>query len=378
MAFPLSNYFSRLTRHLRGMDWALFLCVFGLVLLGLAAIYSVELSQEAVEFVHVKKQVAALLLGVGVFLVVMPSNYRLLQNYAQVLYLVCLVLLIGVLLFGQTVRGATGWYVMGPVSFQPVEFMKIALIIALSTYFARRGKRAFDLRTFFETAVISFLPVGCVLFQPDFGSAAILVGIWMFFLLYAGMPWRYVLGMVGLAALTFMLSWNFFFADYQRARILTFIDPTMDPLGQGYNVTQAIIAIGSGQWFGSGLGFGTQSQLKFLPESQTDFIFAVVSEELGFFGAALLVGAFALIFFRLFQQASRATDDFTCYLLLGMVTLFFLQFLVNIGMNLGLFPVTGIGLPFVSYGGSSLVAMMTLFAIAQSVAARSRSSYGML
>ena len=378
MAFPFSNYFSRFARYLRGMDWTLFLCVFGLVLLGLAAIYSVELSKEAVEFVHVKKQIAALLLGVGVFLVVMPSNYRLLQNYALGLYVVCLTLLIGVLIFGQTVRGATGWYVMGPVSFQPVEFMKIALVIALSTYFARRGKRAFDLRTFFDTAVITFLPVLCVMFQPDFGSCAILVGIWVFFLLYAGIPWRYVLGMAGMAVLMFLLGWNFFFADYQRARIMTFIDPTVDPLGQGYNVTQAIIAIGSGQWFGSGLGFGTQSQLKFLPESQNDFIFAVVSEELGFFGAALLVGAFLLIFSRLFLQASRASDDFTSYLLLGIATVFFLQFLVNVGMNLGLFPVTGIGLPFVSYGGSSLVVMLTLFAIAQSVATRSRSSYGML
>lgn len=355
------------------MDWVLLLCVFGLVLLGLAAIYSVELSQDAVEFVHVKKQVAALLLGVGVFLFVMPSNYRLLQNYALILYLVCLALLIGLLIFGQTVRGATGWYVMGPVSFQPVEFMKIVLIISLSTYFARRGKRAFDLRAFLETGAITFLPVLFVMYQPDFGSSAILVGIWVFFLLYAGIPWRYVLAMVGAAAGLFILGWNFFFADYQRARIMTFIDPSTDPLGQGYNVTQAIIAVGSGRWFGSGLGFGTQSQLKFLPESQTDFIFAVVAEELGFFGAALLVGAFALVFYRLFLQASRADDDFTCYLLLGIASVFFLQFFVNIGMNLGLFPVTGIGLPFVSYGGSSLVVMLTLFAIAQSVAARSRS-----
>lgn len=358
---------------MRGMDWALLLAVFGLVLLGLAAIYSVELSQDAAEFVHVKKQIAALLLGVGVFLFVVPSNYRLFQNYALVLYLVCLSLLMGVLIFGETVRGATGWYVMGPVSFQPVEFMKIALIIALATYFARRGKRAFDLRTFFETGAITFLPVLFVMFQPDFGSSAILVGIWTFFLLYAGIPWRYVFAMAGSAVGLFLLGWNFFFADYQRARILTFLDPSIDPLGEGYNVTQAIIAVGSGRWLGSGLGFGTQSQLKFLPESQTDFIFAVVAEELGFLGTMLLLGAFVLVLYRLFRQARRATDDFTAYLLLGIASVFFLQFLVNVGMNLGLFPVTGIGLPFVSYGGSSLVVMLILFAIAQSIATRNRS-----
>ncbi|KKW32239.1 MAG: Rod shape-determining protein RodA [Candidatus Uhrbacteria bacterium GW2011_GWA2_52_8d] len=372
MASPLANHFSRCLRYARGMDWALLLAVFGLVLLGLAAIYSVELSQDAAEFVHVKKQIVALVLGVGVFVFIIPSNYRLLQNYALILYLICLGLLIGVLLFGETVRGAMGWYVVGSVSFQPVEFMKIALLIGLSTYFARRGKQVFDLRGFLESGAITFVPVVFVLLQPDFGSASILVGIWAFYLLYAGIPWRYVVSLMIGAVGVFILGWNFLFADYQRSRILTFLDPGLDPLDQGYNVTQAIIAVGSGQWFGSGLGFGTQSQLKFLPESQTDFIFAVVAEELGFFGVALLLVAFVFVFYRLFRQAGKATDDFTCYLVLGISAVFFLQFFVNIGMNLGLFPVTGIGLPFVSYGGSSLVVMLTLFAIAQSVATRNR------
>lgn len=373
MAIHFQNQLSRLTRHLRGMDWALLLAVFGLVLLGLAAIYSVELSQDAAEFVHVKKQIAALLVGVVAFLFIVPSNYRLLQNYALIFYLACLVLLVGVLVLGQTVRGATGWYIVGPVSFQPVELMKVALIIGLSTYFARRGKQPFDLRGFLESGAITILPVILVLLQPDFGSVSILLGVWAFFLLFAGISWKNILFLCLACAVVFALGWQFFFADYQRSRILTFLDPSTDPLGQGYNVTQAIIAVGSGQWIGSGLGFGTQSQLKFLPESQTDFIFAVVAEELGFVGTALLLGAFMLVFYRLFRLAGTATDDFTSYLLLGIVSLFFLQFLVNVGMNLGLFPVTGIGLPFVSYGGSSLVVMVCLFAIVQSVATRNRA-----
>ncbi len=372
MASLLANHFLRLSRYVRGMDWALLLAVFGLVLLGLAAIYSVELSQDAAEFVHVKKQIAALILGIGVFLFIVPSNYRLWQNYALVLYIACVALLVGVLLFGSTVRGSTGWYVMGPMSFQPVEFMKIALLVGLSSYFARRGKRVFDLRGFIESGVLTLIPVGLVLLQPDFGSASVLMGIWTFFLLYAGISWRYVASLAGGGIGLFFVAWNYLFADYQRSRILTFLDPSIDPLGQGYNITQAIIAIGSGRWFGSGLGFGTQSQLKFLPESQTDFIFAVVAEELGFFGVMLLLTAFVLVFYRLFRQAGRVKDDFTCYLILGITAVFFLQFLVNVGMNLGLFPVTGIGLPFVSYGGSSLVTMLTLFAMAQSVAAQNR------
>ncbi len=372
MATPLQNYVSRLSRHVRGMDWALALAVFGLVLLGLASIYSVELSRDAAEFVHVKKQIAALVLGVCMFVGIVASNYRLWQNYALVLYLFCAVLLIGVLFFGDTVRGATGWYVVGPVSFQPVEGMKIGLVIALSAYFARRGKRLFDLRGFLESGVITLLPVFLVLLQPDFGSASILLGIWVFYLLYAGISWKSIVALASAATGMLLLGWFFFFAEYQRSRILTFLDPSADPLGEGYNVTQAIIAVGSGRWFGSGLGFGTQSQLKFLPESQTDFIFAVVAEELGFVGAVLLLGAFGFLFYRICLQAGRATDDFTCYLLLGIASIFFLQFFVNVGMNLGLFPVTGIGLPFVSYGGSSLVVMLTLFAMVQSAASRNR------
>lgn len=372
MAASIQTYARRLFWQVRSMDWVLFLAVFALILLGLAAIYSVELSKEAVGFVHVKKQFAALALGAVLFLFIVRSNYRLLQNYALLVYVLCCVLLAGVVLFGQTIRGATGWYVVGSFSFQPVEFMKIGLIIALAAYLARRGRRPFDLKTFWQSAAITLIPVGLVLLQPDLGSASILLGVWGFIVLYAGIPWRYVVGLIVAAVLLFTLSWSFLFADYQRARILTFLDPSRDALGEGYNVTQAIIAVGSGGWFGSGLGFGTQSQLKFLPESQTDFIFAVLAEELGFFGAGLLVLAFALIFLRLGRLARAVRDDFTAYLVLGIVSVLFLQFFVNVGMNLGLFPVTGIGLPFVSYGGSSLVVMLVLFAIAQSVASRDR------
>jgi rod shape determining protein RodA len=212
--------------------------------------------------------------------------------------------------------------------------------------------------------------------QPDFGSASVLMGMWLLFVLFAGIPWWYMLVMGGVGVGMFILSWNYFFAEYQKARIMTFLDPSLDPLGQGYNVTQAIIAIGSGGWFGSGLGFGTQSQLKFLPESQTDFIFSVIAEELGFFGVTLLLLAFFVCFFRLWQKIRIARDDFTAYLVVGVGAVFFLQFFVNVGMNLGVFPVTGIGLPFVSYGGSSLIVMLILLAIVQSVSIRQRVGHG--
>lgn len=364
-------YIRRLLNSLRSIDWVLFLAIFGLVLLGLAAIYSVELSQDTQTFTHIQKQLIALLLGAGLFIFITPSNYRFLESYAFALYVGCNLLLVGVLVLGETIRGATGWYVFGPISFQPVEFMKVGLIVALASYFTHRASRnMFTFRCFVESGVIAFIPIFLVLLQPDFGSASILFGIWFAFLFFASIPWKYIVGMFFIGVVLFFLSWQFFFADYQKARIMTFLNPSADPLGQGYNVTQAIIAVGSGQWFGSGLGFGTQSQLKFLPESQTDFIFAVVAEELGFLGVMLLLGAFGLVFYRLGRQALSVNDDFTVYLTLGIATIFFLQLLVNVGMNLGLFPVTGIGLPFVSYGGSSLVVMIGLFALSQSIASK--------
>jgi rod shape determining protein RodA len=364
----------RLFGQLRSADWVLVLSVFTLLILGLAAIYSVELSHEVATFVRLKKQLIAISAGVTVFLVIALSNYKSLQNYSFIFYLFCISLLIAVLVFGNTIRGSTGWFVMGPVSFQPVEFMKVGLVIALSTYFSKRSRGSFGLRTFFESLFITFVPIFFVMMQPDFGSASILLGIWLLFTLYAGISWRYIFAMAGFGVVMFMLSWSFFFADYQKARIMTFLDPSVDPLGQGYNVTQAIIAVGSGGFFGSGLGFGTQSQLKFLPESQTDFIFAVIAEELGFFGVSVLLLAFFFCFYRLWRHAFRAQDDFTAYLALGVGSVLFLQFLVNVGMNLGLFPVTGIGLPFVSYGGSSIVVMFVLLAIVQSIAIRGRGS----
>ncbi|MBI5794519.1 rod shape-determining protein RodA [Candidatus Uhrbacteria bacterium] len=356
--------------RLRSADWLLMLCVFTLLLLGLSAIYSVELSQEASGFLHVKKQLIAAVVGVICFLFVTLSNYKLLQNYALALYCLCTSLLVLVLLFGETIRGSQGWFVFGGVSFQPVELMKIALVITLSTYFVRRAARPLRWRSIVESGLIVLLPVMLVLLEPDFGSASVLVGTWFLFLIFVGIPWRYLVSIVVVLVALFIFSWFFLFADYQRSRILTFVDPSVDPLDQGYNVTQAIIAIGSGGLLGSGLGFGTQSQLKFLPESQTDFIFAVIAEELGLLGVLLVLGSFAFLLFRLGRHAMNARDDFTSYLVLGSGAVFFLQFLVNIGMNLGLFPVTGIGLPLVSYGGSSLLTMLVLVGIVESIAIR--------
>ena len=356
--------------RLRAPDWPLLIAMFTLVLFGLAAIYSVELSHTASTFLNVKKQVFAAALGAGVFLFIAVSNYHLLRNYAVLLYGTGVLLMVSVLLFGETIRGTTGWFAVGPMSFQPVEYMKFALAVALAAYFSGRARLEFGFRELYESAAIVGVPVGLTMLQPDLGSALLLLALWGVVVLFAGIKKLYLLALSALSTLSAILSWQFLFAEYQKARVMTFLNPAIDPLGQGYNVTQAIIAVGSGGWFGRGLGFGSQSQLKFLPESQTDFIFAVIAEELGFIGVVLLLVAFAFLFWRLLGLASRAHDDFPGYLLIGIGGVLFAQMCVNVGMNLGLLPVTGVALPLVSYGGSSLVFTLAMLAVAQSVASR--------
>jgi len=366
----MGKYFERFRRA----DWILLFATFALVLFGLAAIYSVALSQEASDFLLVKKQVVAGVIGFCLLFAMGLSNFRLLRSYSLAMYLVGIALLAGVLLFGSTIRGTTGWFDFGVFSFQPVEFMKLALAVQLATYFSQHARKAIGLKEIFESGIMAVIPVSLTVMQPDFGSAMLLFAIWFVVLLFAGIRMREVGLLVGVFLIIGVVGWTFLLADYQRSRITTFLDPTSDPLGDGYNVTQAIIAVGAGGWLGRGLGFGSQSQLKFLPESQTDFVFAVIAEELGFVGIVLVFAAFGLLFFRMYRHASLTRDDFTSFLLIGIGALLFVQFFVNVGMNLGMLPVTGVTLPLVSYGGSSLVFTLWMLGVVQSVVMQSHAS----
>jgi len=355
--------------RLRSADLLLILSIFALVCFGLAAIYSVELSQTDGEFLNVKKQAIAAAIGLAGFFFAALSNNRLLRNYAFVLYLSGVVLMLAVLVFGKEIRGTTGWFAFGPVSFQPVEWMKVVLAVALAAYMSNRARPDVGRRELLETGVIVGIPVGLTMLQPDLGSSLLLLGMWGVVLLVAGLKRRYIAVIIASGIALSLLAWQFFFKDYQRERIMTFINPSLDPGGEGYQVAQAIIAVGAGGWLGRGLGFGSQSQLKFLPESQTDFIFAVIAEELGFFGVSLVLGAFALLFARLLIHASRTRDPFARVLFVAIFGVLFVQFVINTGMNLGLLPVTGVTLPLVSYGGSSLIFTLFLLGIAVGMSA---------
>ncbi len=357
-------------------DWVLLGAGLILVAFGLAAIYSVALSAQGGDLQFFQKQLIAFALGTLLIGGVSFSNYRLFRSWTLLFYIVGLVLLAGVLVFGTTIRGTTGWYHVFGFSFQPVEVMKVVLVFVLAKYFSEKARRQFGWRELGTSGLLTFIPVALVMAQPDFGSAAILIGVWAIFVFFAGIRLKHAAVLSALALVSGGIAWVLFFADYQKERILIFLDPSRDPLGRGYNVLQAIIAVGSGKFFGRGLGFGSQSQLKFLPESQTDFIFAVIAEELGFVGVLFVLCAFALLFLRLFRLLRLSRDDYTSYLLIGCGGVLFTQVLVNVGMNVGLMPVTGIALPFVSYGGSSLLMSLLMLGLLESIAVRTSSKIG--
>ena len=243
-------------------------------------------------------------------------------------------------------------------------------MLILAKFFSERRGRILTWRDIVLSGSIVAGPFILVLLQPDLGSAFLLVGLWLILLLFFGISKRQALILGASGVVMSLIGWVLVLADYQKARLLSFLNPDFDPLGQGYNVAQSVIAVGSGQFFGRGLGFGSQSQLRFLPEAHTDFVLAVIAEELGFVGLLLVFAAFVILFWRLGRLAIRVGDGFTTYLVLGVGSIIFLQFVVNVGMNLGLMPVTGITLPFVSYGGSSILFFIIMIGIVESVSLR--------
>jgi len=377
---------------LRRFDWILFLSAFILSIIGLVAIYSTDLAKSASDFANFKKQAMTFLLGLFALFIAAIFNYRQLRNGKNILYLFGFLLLSAVLIFGRTIRGTTGWFIFGPLTFQPVELVKIILVIFLAEYFSREGRNLFSFLDIFKSLVSALIFIVLVLMQPDFGSAIILFLIWLGMLLASRIQKKHLIIFASIFLISLgALSYFVFFQneekcfkisgqtscaiaplkEYQKERIKVFINPDLDPLGSGYNIKQAMIAIGSGGFWGKGLGFGSQSQLRFLPETHTDFIFALIAEEMGFFITALVLGLFALLFFRVLSIAKNSADNFTAYLSIGFLIVFVSETLINIGMNLGLMPVTGLALPFISLGGSSLLSKFLMVGILESIRLRS-------
>lgn len=350
-------------------DILLSLGVAVLVAFGFSAIFSVELSQGS-ESVFLQKQAIALGIGLVASVAIAGLNYYMFRYSARGFYFAGIALLILVLIFGRTLNGSTGWFVIGGFAFQPVEFMKVALVIMLARYCSHRAKRRFSWKDLTMSGMYVAIPVVLLMLQPDLGGAALLIGSWAIFILFAGVRPTQILALISSVAIVGAIGWFGVFQDYQKERVMTFLDPSRDPLRSGYNVIQAKIAIGSGGFWGRGLGDGSQSQLRFLPESQTDFVFAVIAEELGFLGACLLFIAFFLVLYRMLSIARKARDTFGAYLCIGSFSVILTEAIVHIGANISLLPATGVVLPFVSYGGSSLLLSFVFFGMVQSVAVR--------
>lgn len=327
-----------------------------LLLLGLLVLYGFEAGTPdgffSSIFLH---QAGFAVFGCGVLFAFSAIDYRYWQTYSTPIFFLCAMALIAVLSWGQVTRGTVGWIHVGGFQVQPVEFVKCGSIIFLASFISRKKVYFHEKTYLIASAFFVFLLVALVLLQPDFGSAMLLLGIWGGMIVLSGIRKRYIATLFGIGIFSVVIGW-FFLAPYQKHRVFTVFQPEMDAQGRGYNVIQALTAIGSGGWLGKGIGSGSQAQLNFLPEKHTDFIFASLIETSGFAGGAVLLGGITFFLYRIVRIATRAPDDFSYLAASGFFVMFALQCVINIGMNLGLLPVTGIPLPFLSYGGSSLVA----------------------
>ena len=367
--------FNKLISYYKNFDWILFTSVILLVCFGLAEIYSVALGRSQLDLLNFKKQIIFIVLGVILLFLLASFDYHNLRSYSKYFYILGLVALAGVLILGQTIRGTKGWYNLVGFNLQPVEFIKFILVLFLAKYFSSTSLRAKEPKHLIISLSGVLVFMALVLAQPDFGSAFILFSFWLVMAALVGFEKKYFLMIFLIIAVIFTGSWYFVFRDYQKQRISTFLNPSFNALDQGYNVSQAIIAVGAGRIAGRGLGFGSQSQLKFLPEAQTDFIFAVVAEELGFIGVLLILLFFGIFFYRSLYHLKRISNDFGTFFILGSVSLIFIEMFINIGMNLGILPVIGISLPFLSYGGSGLISSLMLVGVMESIIIRSKINY---
>ncbi len=354
-------------RKILKLDWKSVGAVFFLLISGLITIYSCSIGTESGSVNIFHKQFIFLGIGIALFLFFSFYDYRTWRKYSNLLYFVSVGLLLAVFLFGSNIRGTSGWFRLGFFNFQPVELVKIFSIIFLASYFVKIGHLKIGFKGFLGSFLIMALPIFLTLKQPDLGSASVLIVIWLGMALLAGVNKKYLLGLFLIALIGLFLSWGVLLKDYQKERIQTFMNPERDPLGSGYNVIQSMIAIGSGGITGKGIGNGSQSQLNFLPERHTDFVFASINEEFGLIGSFLTIGFYWILFYRLFCIVKEARDRFGQLVVGGVSIMFFYQVTVNIGMNIGIVPVTGISLPFLSYGGSFLLVVMIGFGLCQNV-----------
>ncbi len=339
-----------------------------IIAIGLLALYSASFNNDVVGLSVFYDQLFCAGLGILLMLLLSNGDYRKFFDVAYIVYGISVVFLILVLVMGRQALGATRWFSVAGVSFQPSEFSKLAIIFFLGRYFSQRApKLSFDfsssLRDLWADLIWPLILIGIsmalIFKQPDLGTAILVMGIFLIMLFASGLALRFFWALLGVLALLMPVAWHFL-KTYQKDRLLVFLDPSLDPLGAGYTITQSKIAVGSGELFGKGWLSGTQNQLNFLPERHTDFIFSVIGEEWGLLGGIVLVYCYGVIIYCGFKIARHNKDPFGQLVAVGIVSILAMQVVINIGMVMGLLPVVGITLPLISYGRTSFMVFAIL------------------
>ena len=367
-------------RQLRDLDPVLFLVTLALVICGLVVIYSATRSLPGVPHPHyyVQRQAQWAVLGLLAGIAVLGYDYRALQKWTYVLYIGTVAVLAAVMVLGFSAAGAERWLALGPVRLQPSEFAKVSIILTLAAYLDRKQDLS-RLSSLIGPLLHVAPPMVLIALQPDIGTALVFAAITLGMLYCAGAQPKHLfllilagVGAIVLAGYLTLQGYVPLLKDYQVRRLAVFLDPYADPTGDGWNVIQSMIAIGSGGFFGKGLFGGSQTQLNFVPARHTDFIFSVIGEEFGFLGATFILFLFALLIWRLLRVTVLAKDRYGMLIAGGITSMFFFHILVNVGMTLGVMPITGITLPFLSQGGSSLMANLICIGIASNIVMRRR------
>lgn len=354
------------------IDWVLCIIVLLLVSVGLLSIYSTSKETGSNIF---KRQLIYVVFGLFLMFIFASFDYRIFRDHNIFLlgfYFLGILLLGLVLVIGREIRGVSSWFRFGELGFEPVELMKLAIILVLAKYFSLRHIEVSRFRHLIISGLYIFAPLVLLLLQPELGYILVITLVWLAIIMVAGIKTRHLFILFLIGLIIFSVSWFYVLKDYQKERAVTFLNPHSDPWGRGYHIIQSIIAVGSGKFLGRGLGHGTQSQLNFLPEQHTDFIFATIAEEWGFLGSFFILILFGILFFRLIKISPSSSNNFARLFAIGAATMISFEAIINIGMNMGLLPIIGIPLPFISYGGSSMVMNFVTLGIIQSIAIRSK------
>lgn len=358
---------TRATTNWASLDVYMIVCMLVLMLFGLVTIWSAAGGGSITTGHPVLRQIAYAAVGVPVFVGMTLLDYRYVKTFSWVIYAASLLLLASLTVAGTTIGGSTRWLLLGPITIQPSEIAKLAVIITLAVFIADRRHEMDRFINFVLSGIIVAIPAGLVYLQPDLGTTGVFAFTWLVMMLVARARLLYLIGTILLAIPAALFAWFFVLEDYMRERLLISFNPERDVLGSGYNIIQAQITIGSGGLLGHGLTGSTQSQLELLRVRTTDFIFAHAMGMFGFIGAIALFVVIGLLLWRTMKIAQTTQDPFGQLLAVGVTAIIFFQTFVNIGMNVGLLPVTGIPLPFVSLGGSSLWTMLACIGLLQSV-----------